>query len=623
MCGIAGIVSPGRLATSLTASVERMCAALHHRGPDGIGTYVAEGIALGHARLAIIDLSKTGQQPMTNEDGSLHLVVNGEIYNYRELRADLQARGHSFRSHSDSEVVLHLYEEYGDDCLLRLEGMFALALWDAPRRRLLLARDRFGIKPLYVAQQGEALYFASELTALGRGGGAAADIDPQAVYAYMALSYVPAPLCIFRNVQKLLPAERMVWANGRLLRHVYWTAKPVQVPSRRGEAAEALAQLLDASVHAHLVSDVPVAAFLSGGVDSSTVVAMAQRHAKMHTFCVSFPDSGLDEAPIARAVASHLGTQHHEVALKLDPVALLSQAVVSMDEPFADSSALPTFAICQAAREVAKVVLSGDGGDEVFGGYTGRYRVAALQAALPWPRQIAGVLRRLPPWRSGRRSALPMMLELASLPDVERFLAERQISTAQERSALFGTSQQSEAEQRLREIPAMAMRQAADWHPVRRALWIDIATSLPDDMLTKVDRMSMAHGLEVRVPLLDHHVVEFALSLPPAWLVSPWPVEGKRLLRAVASPLLPRGILNRPKQGFCVPLNDWLRRHFLPMFDGLCLAADARLRSFVDTPALLGQLRGPLGEVPRQDVYALLLLELWLRRVQEVIRVGT
>jgi asparagine synthase (glutamine-hydrolysing) len=349
---------------------------------------------------------------------------------------------------------------------------------------------------------------------------------------------------------------------------------------------------------------------------------MSQRHAKMETFCVSFPDSGVDEAPIARAVALHLGTKHHEVTLHLDPVELLSQAVAFMDEPFADSSALPTFAICQAAREVAKVVLSGDGGDEVFGGYTGRYRVAALQAALPWPRHIAGVLRRLPPWRSGRRSALPMMLELASLPDVERFVAERQISTPEERAALFGTSQQGEAEQRLREVPAIAMRQAAEWHPVHRALWIDIATSLPDDMLTKVDRMSMAHGLEVRVPLLDHHLVEFALSLPPAWLVSPWPVEGKRLLRNVANPLLPSGILNRPKQGFSVPLNEWLRRHFLPMFDGVCLAADARLRSYADVRALGVQRHRPLGDLPRQDLYALLVLELWLRRVQDVVRGG-
>jgi asparagine synthase (glutamine-hydrolysing) len=617
MCGIAGIVSPGRPATSLTASVERMCAALRHRGPDGTGTYVADGVALGQTRLAIIDLSERGRQPMTNEDGSLHLVVNGEIYNYADLRADLHARGHSFKSHSDSEVVLHLYEEDGDECVQRLEGMFALALWDAPRRRLLLARDRFGIKPLCVAEQGEALYFASDLVALRRGGGAASDIDTQAAYAYMALSYVPAPLSIFRGVQKLLPAERAVWANGQLRRQIYWRPRPVRVPARRADAADALAQRLLASVRAHLVSDVPVAAFLSGGVDSSTVVALAQRHAKLETLCVSFPDPGLDEAPIARAVASHLGTKHHEVTLALDPVPLLSQAVAFMDEPFADSSALPTFAVCRAAREVAKVVLSGDGGDEVFGGYTGRYRVAALQATLPWPGRLARALRRVPPWRSGRRGALPTMLELASLTDAERFVAERQISTARARSALFGTAQQGEAEERLREIPSLAIRHAADWHPVHRALWVDIATSLPDDMLTKVDRMSMAHGLEVRVPFLNHHVVEFALALPPAWLVSALPVEGKRLLRRVAAPLLPPRILDRPKQGFVVPLNRWIQSHFRSLLDGYCLAPDAAVATWMDRRAVSALLRSPLGETPRQELYALLVLELWLRRLRE------
>jgi asparagine synthase (glutamine-hydrolysing) len=395
------------------------------------------------------------------------------------------------------------------------------------------------------------------------------------------------------------------------------------VPSGHAHAAEALAQRLDASVQAHLVSDVPVAAFLSGGVDSSTVVAMAQRHAKMETFCVSFPDSGLDEAPVARAVASHLGTKHHEVMLHLDPVALLSQAVAFMDEPFADSSALPTFAVCRAAREVAKVVLSGDGGDEVFGGYTGRYRVAALQATLPRPGRVAGVLRRIPPWRSGRRSTLPTMLELASLPDAERFVVERQISTAQERAALFGASHHAEAEAGLREIPVRALGQARDWHPVHRALWIDIATSLPDDMLTKVDRMSMAHGLEVRVPLLDHHLVEFALSLPPAWLVSPWPLEGKRLLRDVADPLLPLGILNRPKQGFVVPLNSWLQAQLLSMFDATCLAPGAGIASWMDRRAIYALRHSPLGGSPRQELYALLVLELWLRRLRDLAVEGT
>jgi len=616
MCGIAGILAPGRPAAVLATQVARMRMAMQHRGPDGMGNFIADGIALGHARLAIIDLRETGQQPMANEDGSLHLVVNGEIYNYRQLRADLQARGHRFRSHSDSEVVLHLYEEYGDDCLHHLDGMFALALWDAPRHRLLLARDRFGIKPLYLAQQGDAVYFASELTALIRSGEIQVELDRYALYSYMAFSYVPAPLSILKGIQKLLPAERVVWEDGKLVREIYWTPQHTKVPDSRAEATEALAQRLDASVQAHLVSDVPVAAFLSGGVDSSTVVAMAKRHAKIQTFCVSFPDSGVDEAPIARTVAAHLGTQHHEVTLHLDPMDLLSKAVAYMDEPFADSSALPTFAVCQAARQVAKVVLSGDGGDEVFGGYTGRYRVAALQAVLPWPRLWARGLRCLPPWRSGRRSSLPAMLDLASQPDAERYVAERQITSAADRASLFGHDSVAGYEVGLRDVPAAAIRQAAEWHPVHRALWMDLATSLSDDMLTKVDRMSMAHGLEVRVPFLDHHLVEFALSLPPSWLVSPWPVEGKRLLRDVVTPHLPTGILNRPKQGFVVPLNSWVQTHFLSELKALCLVADSHITSLLNVGAILSY--EGLGDTSQKTVYALLVLEMWLRHLRDV-----
>jgi asparagine synthase (glutamine-hydrolysing) len=569
MCGIAGILAPGRPAAILETQLSSMSTALQHRGPDGAGSFIVDGIALGHTRLAIIDLSEKGQQPMANEDGNLYAIVNGEIYNYRQLRTDLQSRGHRFRSRSDSEVVLHLYEEYGDDCVRFLEGMFALALWDARRYRMLLARD---------------------------------------------FSYVPAPMSIFKGVQKVLPAERVVWEDGKLTREIYWRPQPVQVPTRRAEAAEALGGLLDASVQAHLVSDVPVTAFLSGGVDSSTVVAVAQRHTKMQTFCVSFPETGVDESPIAKAVAAHLGTKHQEVTLSLDPVTLLSEAVAYMDEPFADSSALPTFAVCQAARQVAKVVLSGDGGDEVFGGYTGRYRVAALQAVLPWPRLWARGLRCLPPWRSGRRSSLPEMLDLASQPDAERFVAEREITSASDRAFLFGDDSVTGYEVGLREVPAAAIRQAAEWHPVHRALWMDLSTSLSDDILTKVDRMSMAHGLEVRVPFLDHHLVELALSLPPSWLVTPWPVEGKRLLRDVTAPLLPQGILNRPKQGFVVPLNRWLQTHFSPMLNVLCLGANSHTASLLDGEAALDS--AGLYEVSPQARYALLVLEMWLRHVR-------
>lgn len=618
MCGIAGIVSPGRLSASLSGEITRMTLAMPHRGPDGMGSFVADGVALGHTRLAIIDLKETGRQPMTNESKTLHMVVNGEIYNYRQLRTELQARGHTFRSTCDSEVILHLYEEYGEECLTRLDGMFALALWDAPSRRLLLARDRFGIKPLYVAQRGDSIYFASELTALIRSGAFPVDPDPEALYAYMALSYVPAPLSIVRGVEKLLPAELAVWTDGQVSRRTYWAPQRILVPRKRAEAVAALESLLDASVQAHLVADVPVAAFLSGGVDSSTVVALAQRRHKMQTFCVSFADSGMDEAPIARQVAEYLGTQHHEVTLRPDPEELLFQAVAHMDEPFADSSALPTFALCQAARQAAKVVLSGDGGDEVFGGYTGRYRVAALQAALPYPGRLGGWIRHLPPWRSGRRRSLPDMLALAGLPDAERFVVERQITSAPARAGLFGKRRAAEGEPRLRAIPETAIRQSRRWHPVHRALWMDLTTALADDMLTKVDRMSMAHGLEVRVPLLDHRVVEFALSLPPSWLVSPWPMEGKRLLRSVAAPLLPPDILQRPKQGFVVPLNRWLKERFLTLFDEQCLGPESALGNWMDRRSIAAMRSSPVAEQPREDLYALLVLQLWLGRAKSL-----
>ena len=618
MCGIVGILAPGRSPKALTGQMNSMRMALKHRGPDGMGSFVADGVALGHTRLAIIDLESTGQQPLTNENGNIHLVANGEIYNYRQLRTELQAKGHRFRSQSDSEVVVHLYEEFGDECLQHLEGMFAFALWDGRRRRLLLARDRFGVKPLYLAQQGDGLSFASELTSLLQGGVVGQKIDTQALYSYMAFSYIPSQMCIVKGVQKVLPAERVVWEGGRLTRQIYWTPQRVQVPMHRIHAAEALAERLELSVQANLVADVPVAAFLSGGVDSSAVVAMASRHKQLKTFCVSFSGWKMNEAPFARAVAKHLGTDHHEVELSLDPIDLLSKIVACMDEPFADSSALPTFAVSQAARQMAKVVLSGDGGDEVFGGYTGRYRVAAMQAMLPRPKMLARSLRALPPWRSGRRSSLPDMLDLAALSDDERFVIERQITSSSDRLSLFGDDMAEKYEETLREIPRASIHHAADWHPVHRALWIDMTTSLPNDMLTKVDRMSMAHGLEVRVPFLSHRLVEFALSLPSRWLVSPWPVEGKRLLRETIAPLLPKGILSRPKQGFCVPLNNWMKKHFFALFDDLCLSPQSRVNNFFCREGLDTLRRAPFAQRARQDLYAILVLELWLRRIENL-----
>ncbi len=613
MCGIAGILSFAGTAKRLVRQIALMQRSLKHRGPDDEGRCLTDDIAMAHTRLSIVGV-ESGRQPLFDEDRNICLVANGEIYNYQELRSRLAFQGHHFNTRSDCETIIHLYEQYGTDCVDHLEGMFAFALWDANQKTLLLARDRFGIKPLYFAHFKNGICFASEATAITESGLLEKRIDSQALHAYLAFSYVPGSMCIFKSVEKLQPAERIVFHHGDVARDIYWRPKAEMDSLKKSEARRQLAWRLEQSVASHLVSDVPVAAFLSGGVDSSTVVAMARKRSEIDTFCASFPGTGIDEAPFARRVARHLGTRHHEISISMEPTRLLEEAVGFMDEPFADSSALPTFAVCRAAREIAKVVLSGDGGDEVFGGYTGRYRVAALKASVPRPRCLAGMLRRLPPWRNGRRSSTPQMLDLAGLPEMDRFLVQRQITTPGQRAMLMGEKASGKWESGLRRVAEAAISNTPFAHPTHRALWFDIRTSLPDDMLTKIDRMSMAHGLEVRVPLLDHHLVEFALSLPPGWLVSPLPVEGKRVLRDAARPLLPPGALNRPKQGFVIPLNGWLRAGLLDRFDEECLSSNSRVSEWMDRDAIAGMRQAPITENPRQDLYALLVLEQWLRR---------
>ncbi len=589
-----------------------MCAAMRHRGPDGEGYYADDGVAFGHVRLAIIDLSDAGRQPMSNEDGSVWISVNGEIYNFKELRIKLKEQGHSFRSESDSEVIVHLYEEYGERFPEHLDGMFAIALWDARKKKLMLVRDRFGIKPLYYSHHHQNIVFASELTALMASDLIEKTHDELAVYGYMAFGYVPTPKTIYQHVMKVRPAESIVFEAGRMRSRLYWSPERVDVPTRYKDAVGVLEGLLEESVNKHLVSDVPVASFLSGGVDSSLITALACRKQPLSTVCAAFPNSDVDESAIAWEVARHLGTEHQTVDLDIEHESLYRKAFAFLDEPFADCSAMPTYAVCAAGRKIAKVMLSGDGGDEVFGGYTGRYRVAALKASLPFPSVLASILRQLPPWRSGRRRSLPEMLEMAALDEPERYVQERQITTLEQRLRMFGMKRAEQGEAWLRTIAQQALVTCKYTHPVHRSLWMDLSTSLADDMLTKVDRMSMAHGLEVRVPLLDHHLVEFALALPAKWLVSPRAVEGKIILRDVTAPLLPSGLLNRPKQGFVVPLNYWLEKGLkkvwaevdLSVFEGVMDINDMQ-RSWDDS-----------HQRDRQDLYAMLTLGKWIQQEQ-------
>jgi len=549
---------------------------------------------------------------MSNEDASVWISVNGEIYNFKELRKRLKEQGHMFRSGSDSEVIVHLYEEYGEDFPQYLDGMFAIALWDSRVKKIMLVRDRFGMKPLYYSHQKCSFVFASELTALMASEVIDKTYDDLAIYGYMAFGYTPAPKSIYQDVMKLMPAECVVFEGGAVRSWRYWNPERVSVPSRYDDAREELESLLQSSVKTHLVSDVPVASFLSGGVDSSLISALAARQQPLNTVCAAFPDSDVDESSIALEVAQYLGVNHHTVALNLAHESLYKQAFQYLDEPFADSSALPTYAVCEAGRNIAKVMLSGDGGDEVFAGYTGRYRVAALKSAVPKPEWVAKALRQLPPWRSGRRRSLPEMLDMAALDEAERYVRERQITTPEQRLEMFGKQRFEHGEAWLHEIAEQALAVCKYTHPVHRALWMDLCTSLSDDMLTKVDRMSMAHGLEVRIPLLDHHLVEFALSLPANWLVSPRAIEGKRILRDITSPLLPQGILNRPKQGFVVPLNDWLDQGFKKIWHEV----DSTVFTDVMNIRALNLRWNGSNASPRQDVYAMLTLGSWIQQHQ-------
>jgi len=609
MCGIAGIIA-NYDKISLAQRIGRMNDAMRHRGPDGEGCFVRDGVGLGHVRLSIIDLSDAGKQPMSNEDKTVWISVNGEVYNFKELRLELKKRGHNFSSESDSEVIVHLYEEYGERFPEYLNGMFAIALWDSKKKKLMLVRDRFGIKPLYYSQQAKGLIFASEMSALMASGLVESYYDELGLYGYMTFGYVPTPKSIYKDVMKLRPAECLVFEGASSRTWQYWRPERCEVPRRYEEAVEMAEGLLERSVTEHLVSDVPVASFLSGGVDSSLISALARRHQPLMTVCAAFPGSKVDESLIALEVAKHLNTQHKTVNVGVEHESLYRHTFNFLDEPFADSSAMPTYAVCGAGRKLSKVMLSGDGGDEVFGGYTGRYRVAALKAAFPKPSLLAKMLRQLPPWRSGRRRSLPEMLDMAALSEQERYVCERQITTKTQRRVLFGNLKFEEGEAWLEKIAVDALARCDYAHPVHRALWMDLSTSLADDMLTKVDRMSMAHGLEVRVPLLDHRLIEFALSLPSKWLVSPRAIEGKRILRDVTSPLLPRGIINRPKQGFVVPLNDWLN-------DGLKKVWDEVDHSLFEEKMDIDSLLESWGEGhqgARQDLYAMLTLGLWMQK---------
>jgi asparagine synthase (glutamine-hydrolysing) len=622
MCGIAGYV--GAPAPELLAA---MLSSLEHRGPDDVGSHEAPGVGLGATRLAIIDLAGGGQ-PIPNEDRSLWIVFNGEIYNHRDLRPDLEARGHRFRSRSDTEVVLHLFEELGERCVEPLRGMFAFAIWNAQRRELVLGRDRLGKKPLYYWQDGGLFLFASEPKALLRHPAVARTLDPAAFHHYLAFGYTPPERSIFAGIAKLPPGHTAILRDGVLTARRYW-ALPAgdrlePAPIAPDEAAARVRQELREAVRLRLESDVPVGVFLSGGIDSSVVVASLREVTgqRVATFSIGVPGAAsYDELPFARLVAERFDTDHHEEVVEPKSAAdLLTAIVQSFDEPFANSSAIPTFIVARATARHVKVVLSGVGGDETFGGYP-RYlgvRLSEHYTRVPrWLRRPVGAaVCRLLPESDGSRNWGDWARRFVG--GVERPMPDRYIAWTR----FF-----DEATLDRLTSPALRARCAADVEALPRAAYaarghgdamdgairIDLATYLPHDLLVLADRMSMAHSLELRAPFCDHRVVETALAIAPGLRIPGFRLKG--LLKQAYADVLPRPVLTRRKHGFMIPLGRWLRTDLRPVMDELLTPDRVRARGLL-VPAAVETLKrehleGRRGHAHR--LFTLMVTELWMR----------
>jgi asparagine synthase (glutamine-hydrolysing) len=595
MCGIAGFVESPTVAAPLgpdpsRALIRRMCDVIRHRGPDDEGVWVDDGVALGMRRLSIIDLS-TGHQPIHNEDRSVWIVFNGEIYNFKELRRDLEAAGHHFYTSTDTEAIVHAYEQWGTAAIARLRGMFGLAIWDTRSRTLLVARDRIGIKPMHYANVNGRLYFGSELKSLLQAPDLPRDLDMDAVDHFLSFLYTPRDGSIFTSVRKLPPGHLLTWHDGRMTIEQYWQLPATE--TYRGSEADAVHQLrrvLTDAVRSHLVSDVPLGAFLSGGIDSSLVVGLMTETsgARVKTFSIGFNEPAFDELEHARRVARHFGTDHHELVVRPDAIGILDQLVSHFDEPFADASAIPTWYVSEMARRHVTVVLSGDGGDELFGGYD-RYlphpRVLAFDRYSPRAlRRVAAIAAaRLPHGVRGKN-----FLRHVGRDDRGRYLdAIRFFGTDEKPSLLTADARRrmhgADAEHRL----ARHFDRYAQLPWPTQMMRFDTETYLPEDVLTKVDRMSMAHSIESRVPLLDNEVIAFASTLPASLKIK----NGRRkhVLKEVAATLLPDEILNRPKQGFGVPLGIWFRGNLRELFSDTLLSPTCLQRGYFE-PAFVRQI---------------------------------
>jgi len=563
MCGICGF------SWNDEALIRKMADRIVHRGPDQEGFFCTDGMSLGFRRLSIIDLSENGSQPMFNEDNTVCLVFNGEIYNFQELRPQLEARGHRFRSNTDSEVILHGYEEYGIDVVNHLRGMFGFALYDTVRNRLLLARDRIGIKPLYYTEQNGRLVFGSEIKSILQDPGVERQVNHQALYDYLGFEFVPSPATMFAGISKLPAGHLLVWENGRAEVTRYWdlSFRPAAPMPSFAEAVEQLRAHLDTAVKSHLVADVPLGVFLSGGLDSSCLVALMRRHISgpLKTFTIGYEDKTFSELDYAQIVADHCQTEHRVLRLDSLKPAYVEETLYHLDEPMTDLSTVPLYLLCKQAREHVTVCLSGEGADESFAGYD-RFKASRLNARyfslLPKVvrQQLVGRMARLLPDQPQKKGVINMLkrfVEGATLPEDGQHLRWQYFLNRSLEEGLFqpGFRAQINAD------PFWQVREHAGRcdarDQVNREIYLDMRFMMTDSVLMKVDRMSMASALEIRVPLLDHVLVEFLASLPGDWKLNK--MTTKYIFRAALEGLLPDKIVHRGKQGYSLPVKHLLR----------------------------------------------------------------
>ena len=628
MCGIAGIVDTRPRARVESGTIHRMCERIVHRGPDDEGIFVRGGTGLGMRRLSIIDVAG-GHQPVFNEDRSAWIVFNGEIYNFPELRAGLEKRGHEFRTNSDTETIIHLYEEMGADCVQKLRGMFAFAIYDERQQKLLLARDRLGKKPLHYAFVDGRLLFGSEIKSiLEVAPELANDVNSEGLLHYLYFGYVPDPLTAFVPIQKLAPGHILELERGQVRVCQYWDLPRYATykPRSEEECLEELEHRLAEAVRIRLISDVPLGALLSGGTDSSTVVALMARASStpVKTFAIGFRHADFNEAHYARIVAQRFGTEHHELVLEPKVVETVESLTRSLEEPFGDSSMLPTYYVSCLARQHVTVALSGDGGDEIFAGY-GRYRIQSRRKIFEqvpswmWSWYREAVYPRLPADMYGRKFSYNI-----SLPWRERYVDSISFVPAFEREMPL-LSDEFRSVLRERGDPQNVMfdyfEHAPADDPVSQMLYVDTKTYLAGDILTKVDRMSMATSLEVRAPILDHVFLEWVTALPPEWKLRGG--KQKYILKKLAERVgVPKEVLHRRKQGFALPLADWIRHELKDMVLTVLLEPRTLQRGYFN-PQGIRQLLDEHFRCRRDQssrIWRLLIFELWHRNFLETIR---